>query len=169
MKILLLLLTFYLSNPIPTPKALQIEATCVEEGIVPKEKKLRTEIIKTARNYLGSDYQYGGTTPSGFDCSGFISFVLNEYGYESGRSSSQIASKGLPVSQYRVKAGDLLFFGSGTSISHVALATKVNKHGDITIIHSTTSGGVMEEIFNESIYWKSKFMFARDIITKASR
>ncbi len=130
-----------------------------------KEQRLRESVTKSARKYLGAKYKYGGTTPRGFDCSGFVTHVLAQYGYDGGRSSRQLANKGLHVNKHKVKAGDLIFFGTNRKISHVALVSKVYKN-DVYIIHSTSSKGVIEENLDKSAYWKSKYMFARNIISK---
>lgn len=130
-----------------------------------KEQKLRSAIVKSARKYKGSIYKYGGTSPNGFDCSGFVNYVLSQYGFDGGRSSKNLASKGIYVGKHDVHEGDLIFFGYGHKINHVALVSKVSKQ-EILIIHSTSSKGVIEENLMDSPYWNGKYMFARDIISK---
>ena len=156
-----------------SPNFIEVVPSHIESNIsnapTTKESRLRSGIVKSARSLIGADYVYGGTTPKGFDCSGFVAYVLSEYGYNAGRSSSNIASKGLYIPRNSVNEGDLLFFGYGEKITHVAIASKVSRKGEISIIHSTTSKGVIEENFSDSAYWKSKYMFARDIITKSRR
>ncbi len=171
MIVIQLLISFLLAftSPISVPQELDSAfETVVVEGNKPskkKEQRLRDSVTKSARKYLGTKYKYGGTSPRGFDCSGFITYVLSQYGYEGGRSSKQLANNGLPVNKHNVKAGDLIFFGNNRSISHVALVSKVHKD-EVFIIHSTSSKGVIEESLDDSSYWKSRFMFARNIISK---
>ncbi len=135
---------------------------------VPKSKKeirLREALVKSARKYVGSKYKYGGMSPRGFDCSGFVNYVLHQYGYEGGRSSNELANRGLYTPKFDVSPGDLIFFGTNNKISHVALVTEVGRR-EIKIIHSTSSKGVIEENFLDSPYWNTRFMFARNIISR---
>lgn len=83
-----------------------------------------SKIIATAKNYLGVKYVYGGTSPSGFDCSGFTSYVLRQHGVSVSRTSSAQSGNGTAVAKSDLKAGDLVFFSSSTGsskIGHVGL------------------------------------------------
>jgi len=68
------------------------------------------KILESAYSYLGIPYRWGGTTPSGFDCSGFVRYVFNENGIPLGRSSQVQAQEGKPVRLSDLKPGDLIFF-----------------------------------------------------------
>lgn len=94
--------------------------------------------LKTGDKYLGVPYVWGGTTPDGFDCSGFVQYVYRKHGVELPRTSRQMASAGHSVPPYidALEPGDLMMFeGSGGVISHVAMYA-----GDGRILHSTSSG-----------------------------
>ncbi|NLT25747.1 MAG: C40 family peptidase [Microbacteriaceae bacterium] len=67
-------------------------------------------ILGIAEQYLGVPYVWGGTTPSGFDCSGYVAYVLNQAGYNATTSISQLASLGTPTSN--PKPGDLVVYGN---------------------------------------------------------
>lgn len=128
--------------------------------------QFRNRIVTYAQKYVGSDYKYAGTSPSGFDCSGFTSYVLKEFKVKASSASAMQAKEGKSVPVDRVQPGDLIFFGeSSNHISHVAMVVKRSKAG-IVCVHSTTSRGVIVENVSTSNYWKPKILFARDVISK---
>jgi cell wall-associated NlpC family hydrolase len=91
----------------------------------PELDELTLKILESAFSYLGTPYRYGGTTPGGFDCSGFVRYVFSENGISLGRSSRDQALEGKRISLYDLKPGDLLFFnmrrGKQQHINHVGL------------------------------------------------
>jgi len=130
------------------------------------KKELRSDIAKHSRRYKGIKYQYAGKSPkTGFDCSGFTSYVMKKFNIEipSVSRSQAIIGKEIPIK--RVKPGDLIFFGKGRKVTHVALVTKNTRDG-VFVIHSTSSKGIMEQNVSKSNYWRPKILFARDIITR---
>jgi cell wall-associated NlpC family hydrolase len=70
-------------------------------------------------NYLGSPYRWGGSSPSGFDCSGFTMYVYSQVGISLPHSSSAQYGSGTHVSRSELQPGDLVFFGS--PIHHVGM------------------------------------------------
>jgi hypothetical protein len=98
-----------------------------------------SEIIDTADDYVGVPYVYGGTTPRGFDCSGFLQYVFNRHGVRLPRTSRQQAQVGraVPVSIGALRPGDLVAFNTGGErIDHIAMYVGGNR-----ILHSSSSGG----------------------------
>jgi hypothetical protein len=96
-------------------------------------------VIPTAEHYLGVPYRWGGTSPSGFDCSGFVQYVFAKHGVELPRTSRAQAYAGdrIALDERVLRAGDLIMFAEyGQPISHVAIYA-----GSDRIIHSTSSGG----------------------------
>jgi cell wall-associated NlpC family hydrolase len=95
-------------------------------------------ILNTADDYLGVPYRYAGTSPSGFDCSGFVQYVFARNGVNLPRTSRQQAQVGesLTPDWRAVAAGDLVMFADNGPISHVAIYAGNNR-----IIHSSASGG----------------------------
>lgn len=82
------------------------------------------ELIKYAKQFLGTKYVYGGASPSGFDCSGFTSYVFKQFGYKLNRVSRDQANNGVKVSKSNLQKGDLLLFSSSRSsnkIGHVGI------------------------------------------------
>ena len=94
----------------------------------PKEEVISnantSEIVAYAKKYLGYKYVYGGSTPSGFDCSGFTQYVYKHFGYSLSRTSRSQAGDGVGVSKANLQQGDIICF-SGSSgskkISHVGM------------------------------------------------
>lgn len=93
-------------------------------------------VLDTADDYVGTPYEWGGTTPSGFDCSGFVQYVFRRHGVELPRTSRQQAQVG-QTAVGGLQAGDLMLFASnGGRIDHIAIYAGNNR-----IIHSSSSGG----------------------------
>lgn len=117
-------------------------------------------IVSAASKFIGYRYVYGGSSPAGFDCSGFTSYVYRTYGGVSlPRASRAQAGVGTAVSLNNLQAGDLLFYNTmGNGISHVAIYD-----GNGGIIHATNPrAGVVRNSIN-SKYWASRFVTARRV------
>jgi len=78
-------------------------------------------VIAYASNFLGTPYLWGGSTPSGFDCSGFTQYVYRHFGVTLGRTTYDQINNGYAVSRDSLQAGDLIFFGSSGNPSHVGI------------------------------------------------
>lgn len=112
------------------------------------------EIINTAKSFLGTPYLWGGTSPSGFDCSGFTQYVLAQNGKSIPRTSQEQFASGQAVDKSNLQAGDLVFYGNGEA-THVGIYEGNNK-----IIHSPHTGDVVKES-DFSTYWTSAYLGAR--------
>lgn len=130
------------------------------------EGDIRTTIIDKAKKHLGTRYVWSGKKPGGFDCSGFTSYMLNEYGISLSPSSRHQGLQGDKISLDNAKTGDLVFFsryGKGGRISHVALVVE-NQGDKLYVIHACSRGIVIDDILNDK-YWKPKILYARNVIT----
>ncbi|MBS7334285.1 MAG: C40 family peptidase [Weeksellaceae bacterium] len=117
-------------------------------------------VISTAKSFLGVPYKYGGTTRSGFDCSGLVFVSFDKVDLKLPRVSSQQAQEGREIKISEAREGDLVFFNtSGNSISHVGIIESIEKSGEIKFIHSSTSKGVIISSMDEN-YWKTRFVKA---------
>ena len=93
------------------------------------------QIVREAEKYIGTKYVYGGSSPSGFDCSGLVQYTLKKVGITVNRSSRDQYKNGVAVSKSDLQAGDLVFFSKGGSISHVGIYA-----GNGKVIHSPSPG-----------------------------
>jgi len=129
-----------------------------------KNSKEVDELINFAKRFLGTPYRYAGTTPSGFDCSGFISYIFGNFGLSLVHSSYGMAELGQTVRLSEIRPGDLMFFkGSDintTRVGHVAMVVEVTPDA-IKFIHSSTSRGVTIENFKTSKYFIPRFIKAK--------
>ena len=110
-------------------------AETVEEVVVNHSEAKREEIIEYAKQFIGNPYVWGGTDPHrGADCSGFTSYILrNVAGVHLSHSSRAQVNEGRRISVEEVRPGDLVFYGSGSRINHVAIYA-----GNGQIVHAST-------------------------------
>ena len=133
-----------------------VEGSYTDYDIPPEalDDEVFAAIIKEAEKYLGYPYVWGGSSPStSFDCSGFVSWVINHSGWDVGRLGAQgLCNICTPVSSANVKPGDLVFF-TGTydtpGVSHVGIYV-----GNNMMIHC---GDPISYANLNSNYWQSHF------------
>jgi cell wall-associated NlpC family hydrolase len=111
------------------PRRESVSRTIAVKGVVNG-----TDIVRTAREYLGVRYVLGGTTPRAFDCSGFTRYVFERYGISLPRTAHEQAGVGIAPFPGDLRPGDLLFFYGGRGAQHIALYV-----GGDTIIHASSS------------------------------
>jgi cell wall-associated NlpC family hydrolase len=121
------------------------------------------KVIDFAKTFLGVPYIYGGASPAGFDCSGFIQYVFKEFGYSLARTAGDQSLFGFDVTLSELQPGDLLYFKGrnvkSSAIGHVGMVTAV-KDGKIEFIHAAGKS-VRMDIFNNSSYYVPRFIKAR--------
>lgn len=122
------------------------------------------EMISFAKTFLGTPYKYAGSAPSGFDCSGFVNYVMGSFGFSLPRSSYGIAELGKTIKLADVQPGDLLFFKgrniNNPRVGHVAMVVEANEH-EIKMIHASTTRGVVIDNFKASKYYIPRFIKAK--------
>lgn len=114
-------------------------------------------IISFGKQYLNTRYRYGSSKDgvSGFDCSGFTSFVYSKFGYQLTHSSGAQAKQFPNIKKKDIKPGDLVFYagrGRRGSIGHVGFVTEVHKDGQFSFIHATNGLGVTISKSDEAYY-----------------
>lgn len=128
----------------------------------------RQNIVEYAISQKGAKYKYAGRSPkTGFDCSGFVHYVFDAFNVSLTPNSRDQEREGRVISLNEVKTGDLVFFRKSKtgSVFHVALVVENSKDG-ISVVHSTSSRGVIVENITQSSYWKTKVVTARDVISR---
>lgn len=121
------------------------------------------QVVAYAKQFLGSPYVYGGTSPRGFDCSGFVKYVYANFGITMNRTASAQMDNGTPVSMSELIPGDVVFFkkagSSASRASHVGIYI-----GGGQFIHASTSttGVIISNM--SSAYYTTGFVGARRML-----
>ncbi|NLE24367.1 MAG: hydrolase [Clostridiaceae bacterium] len=140
------------ATPKPTPKA----PAATPQATSPKA----LAIINTAKSYQGVPYVWGGTTPDGFDCSGFIQYVFNKNGISLPRVTSDQYKVGTSVSKSNLIPGDLVFFETyKPGASHVGIYI-----GNNQFIHASSGKNKVMISSLTSTYYTEHYIGSRRVI-----
>ncbi|MCL2627129.1 MAG: C40 family peptidase [Oscillospiraceae bacterium] len=135
-----------------TPTSTQVIPT----GTAPDPNvELGQQIADLALSFIGTKYVYGGASPSGFDCSGLVSYVFRQFGVSLTRNSAgQYRDNGTHIKRSELSVGDLIFTSeNGRTVTHVAIYI-----GDNKIVHSArSSGGVLISDLGSAYYTRTWF------------
>ena len=114
------------------------------------------ELIESASQNIGSRYRTGGTTKSGFDCSGLMCTTFGAFDIKLPRTSREQSGIGTKINTEEAQKGDLIFFKTNgrSQINHVGMVVEVNE-GEIKFIHSSVSSGVIISSTKEKYYQKN--------------
>ncbi|RDU72608.1 hydrolase [Helicobacter aurati] len=123
-----------------------------------KAHSIRANIVVDAHNYIGTPYKWGGTSSSGFDCSGLVRAVYRLNGLDLPRISQEQFRAGKFVLKAKLQQGDLVFFvtNNGTAINHVGIYI-----GNGEFIHAPGSGKSVTKAKLDNSYWKRAYKGAR--------
>lgn len=117
-----------------------------------------SEVVNYAYKFLGKPYVYGAAGPNAFDCSGLTQYVYNRFGIDLSRTTYSQVNQGVKVDRSNLIAGDLVFFNTEGSISHVGIYI-----GNGEFIHAPRTGKpVMVSSLNDG-YYAQKYATARRI------
>ncbi len=121
------------------------------------------KLIEYGRELLGRRYRSRGPGGITLDCSGFVSYVFSRLDIKLPRSSSGMSSFTQRVDKKDIRPGDLLYFTGRSArsgrVGHVGMVVDVDGE-DITMIHSSTSRGVIVEKYNKSAYFSRRYLGA---------
>lgn len=121
--------------------------------------KNAVQILNTALSYRGVKYRFGGATPSGFDCSGFVMYVYNRHGVKLPRTADRQYEIGKKIRQTDLRPGDLVFFETyEKGASHVGIY-----QGNGQFVHASSSRGVTVSRLSEEYYAK-RYLGARRVL-----
>ena len=119
---------------------------------------LAADVLSTALALRGIPYRLGGSDLNGFDCSGFVQYVLARHSVSMPRTVAQ--QYGVGQRTRDVEPGDLVFFQTlGSSASHVGIAVDAE-----TFVHAPNSRGVVRVDRFDSTYWSARFLGARRVL-----
>ncbi len=123
-------------------------------------------VLGTALRFQGVPYLWGGDNPvSGFDCSGFVRYVLAQHAVPAPRTAAEQYALGTGVDRRHVRAGDLVFFSTvAPGPSHVGLAIS-----PVAFVHAPASSGVVRVEQMRSSYWTSRYVGARRVLGTTPR
>jgi cell wall-associated NlpC family hydrolase len=121
-------------------------------------------LLRVALDLRGIPYRFGGSDPTGFDCSGFVQWVFNQVGLRLPREVRDQYDAGDKVDRDEIAPGDLVFFETvSRGASHVGLAI-----GGDQFVHAPSSTGVVRVERFTSSYWNSRYVGARRVAAKSA-
>lgn len=131
---------------------------------VPKQKKskdIRDDLVESAQDYLGVPYKWGGTSESGFDCSGLTRAVYRLNGISLPRTSFDQYDDGTAINKSKLQKGDLVFFitNKGRRVNHVGIYI-----GNNEFIHAPSKGKMVGKAKLDSNYWSKAYKGARSYL-----
>lgn len=114
----------------------------------------RGRVLQTAERYIGVPYSNGGSTPRGFDCSGYVQYVYRKNGLSLPRTASAQFACGTEISRRQLRPGDPVFFfiNSGTKVSHVGIYA-----GEGRFLHAPGIGKNVSAADLDNPYWKRRY------------
>ena len=122
---------------------------------------VRQRVIRTATSLLGTPYRFGGTTPAGFDCTGYIAYVFrNAAGMNLPRRSVDQVRSGEAITPLAMQPGDLVYFRIEREKSlHVGIYL-----GEGRFIHAPSTNGAVNTQSLGVTYWRTRFLGARRML-----
>lgn len=125
----------------------------------PALSPLRTKVVFTAMQMVGVPYLWGGSTPTGFDCSGLVQYAYSNAGLQLPRTAAAQFAASTPLTLDNAVAGDLLFFNDRSRTSHVAIYL-----GEGRFVHAPNGGSQVSLDNLDTSYWRAHFSGAGRII-----
>ena len=157
-------LTDIKETPVSTPHITRIDTTKSNGNIVPYGQTFinagqGAQIVATGKKYIGVPYVFGGTTPNGFDCSGFLQYVFKQHGFNIPRLADEQYKLGKAAKTSQLEPGDLVFFSTyEPGASHCGIYV-----GNGNFMHASSSKGIRIDALSND-YWRPRFIGGRKII-----
>ena len=128
-------------------------------GIFFLSKSKAIQVVETGKKLIGVPYVFGGTTPKGFDCSGFLQYIFKENGMNIPRLADEQYKLGKLATIKELETGDLVFFTTyEEGVSHCGIYV-----GNKKFLHTSSSCGVRIDDLN-NVYWAPRFYGAKKIV-----
>lgn len=141
------------------PRA-HVELSSGEPSAMAQLKHIVANVIAQGERLLGRRYRTTGVAPWPLDCSGYVSYLYSKQGMSIPRSSAALSTFARKVDD--PQPGDLVFFkgrnASSSRVGHVALVVE-NNDGDLVIMHSTNSRGIIKHRLKNDRYFSSRYLF----------
>jgi uncharacterized protein YgiM (DUF1202 family) len=134
----------------------------VNSALIEKQNLNGIGVVEYAKKFIGTPYAYGGNTPKGFDCSGFVQYVMSNFEVKMPRSSTEQYSVGERVNKSQLIPGDLVYFkysSNSNNLNHVGIYV-----GEGNFIHSTAPGQAVRIDTLASGYFSNYYYGATRII-----
>lgn len=147
----------------PTPPAAKPQAaTRTLTPVAPADPAAANAVLMRAISLVGTPYRYGGNTPEGgFDCSGLVNYVFRDMlDLRLPRTSRELfAYQGPKIEPSRLATGDLVFFGSGGSVTHVGIYV-----GEGRFVHAPSTGGTVRLDHLDGSYWVRNYSGSKRVL-----
>lgn len=153
----------YGHHEIPTTEVSSAERVSKEIVAEGSDALIRERILETAMKYIGTPYIYGGSSPGGFDCSGFVQYVYKKHNLVLPHSALQQYKLGTKIDRKSLKPGDLVFFATRRRgrVSHVVIYI-----GNDEFIHAPSRGKrITISKLSKEAYWSRRYIGARNIVS----
>ena len=121
-------------------------------------------VVESALLLRGTPYRLGGTNPeTGFDCSGFVAYVLGQHALEVPRTAAEQFDSGRPVAPEDLRPGDLVFFSTtGPGPTHVGIVVETS--AGLEFVHAPTDGSRVRVERFDTAYWRRRWIGARRVL-----
>ncbi len=130
--------------------------------VAPADPAAANAVLIRAISLVGTPYRYGGNTPEGgFDCSGLVNYVYSDMlDLKLPRTSRQLADyQGPRIAPRQLTPADLVFFGSGGTVSHVGIYV-----GQGRFVHAPSTGGTVRLDYLDGAYWRDHYSGAKRVL-----
>ena len=136
-----------------------IDRPSEEPGQQQKPEDAGRQAVKMAEEFIGTPYRSGGTSTAGVDCSGLTFTVFRRIGIRLPRTSDEQARAGNHIDRDNLRAGDLVFFGKGSNVTHVGIYSE-----DGEFIHASTRSRSVRYDSLDTKYFRSRYIGARRVL-----